>query len=88
MIDKFTRNTSSLISPVTRVHEVVPNDILDLPFTTKVVYVDADGNITFDTADGQVNIQMRFFKGFMYDIRLTKVYSTGTQGNINIFVWD
>ncbi len=87
MVDQFVKNSESLISPVTRVLQVIPNDILDLPFTSKVVCVGSDGNVTFDTAAGDVNIQMRLFKGVVYPFRLTKVYATGTQ-NINVIVWD
>ncbi len=63
---------------IERAFAVSPNDTDDLPHNTIAIYVGTDGDVKLDLAtEGTVTFK-NLMPGYVYYIRASKIYDTGT----------
>lgn len=78
MPDRFSANSSSLSSPATHGFAVTPSDTLDLPETTRAVYVGAGGALVLRLLSGQSVTFSGVSAGTILPVRADRVLATGT----------
>ena len=57
---------------------ITPSDSAALTAPVGAISVGASGTVTVDTVGGQKNTPLTFAAGYIFEIAVTKVYSTGT----------
>ncbi len=65
-------------APANHAAVVTPNDSTDLAFVTRAIYCGDVGNIKVDTLGGDTAVVIPMLAGGQLDIRVKRVYSTGT----------
>jgi len=78
MADKFEGMAETLASPAASAFDVTPNDVADLPTTTRGITVVVGGAVTADFLQNGTNITVYCLAGIVYPYRLTRVYAAGT----------
>lgn len=79
MADSFKLHTVQLNDPVTSIVDVTPGGSdVTLDQTSRAIYIQGDGNIAVDTANGETVTVTGLLTGQVYPFRITKVYDTGT----------
>lgn len=57
---------------------ITPSDSTNLPGQILAISCGATGTITVDTVGGSKNVTLNCIAGWVYPVRVTKVYATGT----------
>jgi hypothetical protein len=78
-IDSFKHFQDSPMAPASNCFAVVPDDLQDLPFLTKSLYIGADGNVTLRSAEGVADVTFtNLMAGTVLDLRVRAIRATGT----------
>ncbi len=78
MSDRFASHTPSLTGPASAAFPITPSDSLDLPETTRALYVGIGGDVRVAMASGQVVTFESVPDGCLLPIRAIRVQATGT----------
>ena len=86
---------ADLSDPVSHARVIVPDDILDLNFTTTALYVGVAGALTVTMMNGDGQKQQKPYLPVTFTnlpvgwhpLRVTKVWATGTAADDIIGVW-
>lgn len=77
--DAFQSNTDTPSAPARSCEAIVPDDVMDLPFLTKAIYVGEGGDIVLRSADSLADTLFRNVpSGAILDIRVRAIRHTGT----------
>lgn len=85
MSDPYKNLGMSLSSPAVNAVAVTPDDGLDLPATTRAVWVGAAGDLAVRMTGGDV-VTLSGASG-MLPIRVDKVFATGTTAGAVVALW-
>jgi hypothetical protein len=66
---------------------ITPSDSVDLTYTTRAIYVGADGNVALVTRDGTTLTFTGLKAGTMFPIRASRVMATNTTATGLIALW-
>ena len=86
MVDIFEARSSGLESPGYHAAEIIPNDISDLSFTSRAIYVGAPGDLHVTMASGDAVTFANVAAGFL-PLRVLRVHSSGTTASSIVAVW-
>lgn len=77
MADAFASHNEGLESPATRLVDITPSDVSDLPFATRAINVGTAGWVTVRTVAG---VTGRFYvaAGIPFPVRADRILQTGT----------
>ena len=78
MSDRFANHSSSLVSPAHDGFTVVPDDGLDLPETTRALYVGVGGDLCLVLAGGTEVVFANVAAGTVLPLRAARVKASGT----------
>lgn len=77
--DAFHDLAPSSITPSENCFPIMPNDLEELPFLTKAIYVGKGGDLVLVIGNSQVAVTFRnVVQGSVLDVRVRAVKSTGT----------
>lgn len=78
--DTFRTHTGkSMIGSGEHAFAITPSNDADLPYVTRGLYVGVGGDVTVDMHGGETNVAfVGMVAGMLYQLRVKKVYSTGT----------
>jgi hypothetical protein len=76
--DRFSFFSQRLNSPISFVFAVTPSDSVDLPETTRALYVGGAGNVRLTARDGGTVTYTGVAAGQRLPIRAVRVLATGT----------
>lgn len=85
MADKFKNYGSGLDSPARNAAAVNPNDGVDLPNSSRALYVGAAGDLTLDTTGGDT-VTLVGASGVL-PICARRVRATGTTADFIVALW-
>lgn len=85
MSDPFKNLGMSLSSPAVNAAEVTPDDSVDLPVTTRALWVGSAGDLAIRTAGGDV-VTLAGVAG-MVPVRVDRVLATGTTAGAVVALW-
>lgn len=78
-LDTFQQSAGSSMTPSDNCFAITPDDVAELPFITKGIYVGSGGDIVVLTASSQTPVTFRnVLAGCVLDLRVRVVKSTGT----------
>lgn len=87
-VDQFSDWGAGIADPLTScqpsTHAAADMDLINV---TRCLGVNANGTITVDTLDGQINIPILVFTGWN-SIRITKIYKAGSDSGLIVDCWD
>lgn len=66
---------------------ITPSDAAALPGTYSAFSVGVAGTVRVDTASGQTGVSVTCVAGFVYPLRIAKVYATGTSATGIVGYW-
>ena len=78
MPDRFATTQPSLSGPASSGFAVVPSDSIDLPETTRAIYVGTAGDIALRMLTGETLTLANVQPGSLFPLRVTRVLATGT----------
>lgn len=78
MPDRFANTQPSLSSPASAGFPVTPSDTLDLPSTSRAIYVGSAGTLSVRMLSGDSVTFAGVASGTLMPIRVNQVLSTGT----------
>lgn len=82
-MDDFENFQEGLTSPASGGAVIAPNDLAELSFTTRAIYVGSGGDITLRLSRGDVVTLTNVQSGVIYPLRADQVLATGTTaGNL------
>lgn len=64
--------------PFSNASAVTPSDSANLPGVISAFTVGVAGTVAVDTAGGSKNVTLNCIAGWVYPLRVVKVYATGT----------
>lgn len=80
--DTFSRHELRLEGPAFNAEPITPNDTDPLDHISRGIYIGIDGDLDVQMAGGQ-NVTFRgLFGGTVLPIRIIKVYTTSTAGDL------
>lgn len=85
MPDKFSDRSSGLESPGHAAAEVTPDDLTDLPITSRALYIGVAGDVTVTTAGGDT-VTFANVAGIL-PMRIARVHQTGTTATGIVAIW-
>lgn len=84
-MDEFDGEATELDSPARKAFVIVPNDVNDLPFATRGIFVGVAGDITLEMVDplgiNSAKIPILFKNiaaGTILPLRVSRIHATGT----------
>jgi len=86
-IDNHLRFSDGLTTPVRSAAAVTPSDTVDLPYTTKALYIGASGDVTVNMLDTGTITYTGLKAGTTYPLRVTRVLATGTTATAIVALW-
>lgn len=86
MPDIFEDRSSGLESPGYFAAEITPNDSIDLPTTSRALYVGTGGDISLTMAGGHT-VTLRNVAGGFVPLRVSRIHATGTTATDIVAVW-
>lgn len=78
MTDRFSNVQPSLAGPAFSGFPITPDDSLDLPETTRAVYVGQGGDLAVVMASGAALVLADVTAGSLLPLRVSRVLATGT----------
>jgi hypothetical protein len=77
--DAFQQLSVSSMTPSENCFPIVPDDIAELPYLTKAIYIGGGGDLVLLIGDSQTPVTFRnTVPGSVLDVRVRAVRSTGT----------
>lgn len=64
--------------PATHVFTISPDDVSDLPYLPRAIWVGVGGSITLMSVGGTIGVITGIVAGTIVPVRARKVYATGT----------
>ncbi len=86
-MDKFSEYPTSLTAPARDAQSVTPNDVTDLPFLPRAIYVGQAGAVSARMAGGQSLVFSNVQAGSFLPIRVLGINATGTTATGLIALW-
>lgn len=86
MADLFSNLTPGLESPAVDVADVTPNDLRDLPLTTRALNVATDGAVKITSKGGGI-ATVYVVAGIAFPVRATRIWQTGTTATGIVAMW-
>ncbi len=77
-MDQFNNHAPGLESPASNAESVVPSDTVDVPHTTRAIYVGGAGDVSVEMKDGGAVTFRNVNAGAVVAIRVSRVLATGT----------
>ncbi|MEE4154632.1 MAG: hypothetical protein V2I27_10780 [Erythrobacter sp.] len=78
-IDPFTSTADSLNAPASRCFAITPDDVAELPYVPKALYVGSGGDIVVRPLEGEEDVIFsNTISGSILDIRVRAVRASGT----------
>ena len=78
MKDDFQNHTVGLSSPATACEVITPNDITELSYATRGLYVGGQGDVALRLVSGDTATLVNAQAGAFYPVRVIQVLATGT----------
>lgn len=78
MLDEFEDLSAALTTPATKAEVVVPDDVAELGFATRALYVGNSGTIVVRLLSGDLVTLPNVQAGVLYPLRIRQVLATGT----------
>ena len=88
--DKFSQNEHGVIAPYTRAVTITPSDSTDLVETPRALQIHASTNSTpvkVTMAGDSAAVTMNLQTGFIFPLRVSRVWATGTSATIVIALY-
>lgn len=85
MVDTFDSHAVSITAPPSNAAPVIPDDIVDLPFVSRALYVGSAGDLRVLTLAGQ-DVTYKGVSGTKV-LRVQRVFATGTTATDIISEW-
>jgi hypothetical protein len=85
--DTFAGYQGGLQTPVRRSFVITPDDVNELPFVTRVIYVGGSGDLKVRLADDAPGAQIvlkAVAVGTVLPLRIRQVYATGTTASLMV----
>jgi hypothetical protein len=78
-VDSFQNNAQSSITPSENCFAITPDDLNELPFLTKAIYIGSGGDLVLLIGQSQTPVTFRnVLAGSVLDVRVRGVRNTGT----------
>ncbi len=77
-VDKFGSDPLTLSSTVQDMALITPDNVNDLPYVTRGIYVGTGGNIKLTTKAGTTLIVPNLAGGAIYSFRVSRIWATST----------
>ena len=87
MADSFSEFKAGITAPAENGASVTPHDTNDLANTSRGVYVGVSGDVKVDLVGGDTVTFVGMAAGVIHPIRVTRVYSTGTDATDIVTVY-
>ncbi len=78
MPDRFAHSEASLSGPASSGFVIAPSDGVDLPETTRALYVGTGGNLSVRMLHGETLTLVNVTAGSLLPLRVVRVLATGT----------
>ena len=85
MPDEFESLNTGLESPARRAEAVTPNDAVDLPNSSRALYVGGSGDVRVTTVGGDT-VTLTAASGFL-PLCIRRVHATGTSATAIVALW-
>jgi len=73
-----------LLAGARKAFQLTPSDTVDEPYLCRAIHVNTDGTIRVLLADDTIPVDLRVYAGTVYNIRVKRLYVTGTDSGMNI----
>lgn len=89
MADAFDAFAHGVDAPAVNSKSVTPSDSVDLPFVSRAISVDADGNLSYQPlgTQGDTTVTRKVVSGIQYAIRAKRIMATGTTATGIVVDW-
>ena len=87
MADIFEDRSSGLESPGFHAAAVTPNDVTDLAFTSRALYVGAPGDLKVTLAGDSLPVTFANLAAGFVPLRVARVHASGTTASSIVAVW-
>ena len=81
MTDRYKTLSPSVSGPAASGFAVTPSDTLDLPETTRALYVGIAGDLAVKMANGETLTLRNVAQGAVLPLRTTRILQTGTSAS-------
>ena len=78
MRDEFANHSTSLTSPLEAGGDISPDDAMDLPHSTRAIYVGQGGDLRVRLISGDTVTLTGVVEGMIYPLRADRIYASGT----------
>lgn len=86
-VDTFENIVSGLNSPARKAITIVPNDGVDLAFTSRSIYVGTSGDVAVHMAGENSPVVFKNMHAGILPVRVDRVLSTGTTAADIVVLW-
>lgn len=89
MADAFESFSTGIDAPAANSKAVTPSDSVDLPYVSRGISVDVDGNLSYQPVgtQGDATVTRKVVSGIQYAIRAKRILATGTTATGIVVDW-